>query len=155
MPVAATGRRTPAIGFHEMVGPTAVLDLAARHRLPGEDAAAAVAAGVAAGRKGRSFLDELARRLATGLAPIVAVLDPPLVVLAGPTCVAGGDLLVELASHHLRDSSPFRTPLTLTGVPDNPVLSGAVTTAAERARVDLFGDTSVFAAATGRAVGLA
>ena len=30
---------------------------------------------------------------AGGLAPIVAVLDPPLVVLAGPTCAGGGEVL--------------------------------------------------------------
>lgn len=40
-----------------------------------------------------AVLDEVARRLATGLAAVVAVVDPELVVLSGQVAQAGGEAL--------------------------------------------------------------
>ena len=62
--------------FDDLVGLKAVSDLAREHGLPATPAAA-VAAARRDLTRGMPFLSELARRLAGGLAPIVAVLDPP------------------------------------------------------------------------------
>jgi predicted NBD/HSP70 family sugar kinase len=86
------------------------------------------------------FLSELARRLAGGLAPIVAVLDPPLVVLAGPTCVPGGEVLVQLVSEELRAMSPFNTRLAVSEVQGSPVLQGGLDAGLARLRTRLFAD---------------
>jgi hypothetical protein len=67
------------------------------------------------------------------------VLDPPLLVLTGSTCQAGGELLLELTRTELARVSPFRTPLVLTSVPDSPVLAGAVDSAVAAGRSAVFG----------------
>lgn len=128
-----------AVTFQDSVGCGAVLQLARRHGIAGSTAESVVAQAVAAGGPQRALLQELAERLATGLATIVAVLDPPFVVLAGSTCQAGGELLVELTQHELHRISPFRTRLLGSSVPGDPVLAGAVDTAVAAARTEVFG----------------
>jgi predicted NBD/HSP70 family sugar kinase len=123
--------------FHDLVGPEAVGALAAEHALPSDPGAAVTEARRDLAR-GMAFLSELARRLAGGLAPIVAVLDPALVVLSGPTCVAGGELLVQLVSEELRAVSPFRPRLAVSAADGNGVLHGALDTGLTRVRGRLF-----------------
>lgn len=128
-------------GFQELAGGEAVLRLAElgglRARTPREAVAGAVAGGVA----GEAVLDELAARLATGLASVVAVLDPQLVVLSGGVASAGGEELrgrVEQRLHRLAIPQPR---LLLSRVGAEPVLDGAVEWALSRARETIF-DTS-------------
>jgi predicted NBD/HSP70 family sugar kinase len=128
-----------SLTFQDSVGSGAVLELARRHGLVGTSAEAVVAAAVEAGEESMPFLEELAERIATGVATIVAVLDPPLLVLTGETCRAGGDLLVRLTAAKLAHLSPFRTPLVVTSVADNPVLAGAVDLAVAAGRTQVFG----------------
>jgi predicted NBD/HSP70 family sugar kinase len=128
-----------SVTFQDSVGSGAILQLARRHGLVGASAEAVVAAAVAGGESKLPFLHELAERLATGIATIVAVLDPPMIVLAGSTCHAGGSLLVELTSAELSRISPFRTPLVASAVSGSPVLAGAVDTAVALGRSQVFG----------------
>ena len=125
--------------FDDLVGLVAVAALAREHGLPPVPAEA-----VAAARQdlttGMPFLSELARRLAGGLAPIVAVLDPPLVVLAGPTCVPGGEVLVQLVTEELRAISPFHTRLAVSEVHGSPVLQGGLDAGLARVRTRLFAE---------------
>jgi predicted NBD/HSP70 family sugar kinase len=125
--------------FHDLVGVEAVQALAREHGLPPSppDAVAAARADLA---RGMPFLSELARRLAGGLAPIVAVLDPPLVVLAGPTCSPGGEVLVQLVSEELRAMSPFHTRLVASECDGSPVLQGGLDAGLTRLRGRLFAD---------------
>jgi predicted NBD/HSP70 family sugar kinase len=125
--------------FDDLLGGRAVSRLATEHGLPA-DPGAAVAAARADLSRGMPFLSELARRLAGGLAPIVAVLDPPLVVLAGPTCVPGGEVLVQLVGEELRAMSPFTTRLAVSEVEGSPVLRGGLDAALARLRARLFAD---------------
>jgi predicted NBD/HSP70 family sugar kinase len=125
--------------FDELVGSVAVEALAREHGLPGPPAAAVAAARADLGR-GMPFLSELARRLAGGLAPIVAVLDPPLLVLAGSTCVPGGEVLVQLVTEELRAMSPFSTRLAVSEVQGSPVLQGGLDAGLARVRARLFAD---------------
>jgi predicted NBD/HSP70 family sugar kinase len=124
----------PAETFQDAIGIEAVVELARRHGVVGADPDAVHAPA----QDDEPFLQELAERLATCVATIVAVLDPPLVVLAGPTCQRGGETLARFTEAELHRISPFRTPLSLTRVSDNPVLFGAVDTAVAQARSDIF-----------------
>lgn len=128
-----------SVTFQDSVGSGAVIQLGRRYGIAGENAEDVVAQAVAAGEPQRPFLQELSERLATGLATIVAVLDPPFVVLAGSTCQAGGELLVGLTQQELHRISPFRTRLVSASVTNNPVLAGAVDTAVAAARTEAFG----------------
>lgn len=127
-----------SVTFQDSVGCGAVLQLGRRHGVVGSTAEAVVSQALAAGQPQRPLLQELAERLATGLATIVAVLDPPFVVLAGSTCRAGGELLVELTQQELHRISPFRTQLLGSSVTGDAVLAGAVDTAVAAARTDVF-----------------
>ena len=123
--------------FDDLLGTAAVTALAAEHGLP-EEPGAAVAAARRDLTRGMPFLAELARRLAGGLGPIVAVLDPALVVLAGPTCVPGGEVLVQLVSEELRAISPFDTRLAASEVNGSPVLQGGLDSGLAHVRARVF-----------------
>ena len=65
------------------------------------NAADAIRDAIAAGTAGGPVLDEIARRLALGVASTCVVLDPPLVVLAGEVGLAGGSALAERVQHEV------------------------------------------------------
>jgi predicted NBD/HSP70 family sugar kinase len=78
-------------------------------------------------------LNALADRVALGVIPVLAVLDPELVVLGGPTGAAGGSRLAELVaerlsgidSRRLEHSSRWRPAVRESGIAGPPVLGGA------------------------------
>ncbi|MEU3775104.1 ROK family transcriptional regulator [Streptomyces sp. NPDC032472] len=82
-----------------------------------------------------------ATALATGLASLVSVLDPELVVLAGAVTEAGGDVLRELVESELADLAPSRPRLVSGTVRERPVLRGALESALAATRDEVF-DTS-------------
>ncbi|MFD7263717.1 ROK family protein [Streptomyces sp. NPDC059874] len=87
------------------------------------------------------FLQSYATLLATGLASLVAVLDPEIVVLSGAVIAAGGDPLRELLEAELAELAPSRPRLVSGEVPERPVLRGALETALAATRDEVF-DTS-------------
>jgi predicted NBD/HSP70 family sugar kinase len=111
--------------FQDLIGGRAVLDLAASHGLPGGTPADAVAAAVA-GAQGSPFLAELAERITVGLAAVVAVLDPPLVVLGGEVARAGGAALRDAVIGTMRATPMLETAVEITSVTDDAVLLGAL-----------------------------
>jgi predicted NBD/HSP70 family sugar kinase len=135
--------------FDDLLGGPAVAALAREHGLPGAPGEAVAAARQDLGR-GMPFLAELARRLAGGLAPIVAVLDPPLVVLAGSTCAPGGEVLVQLVSEELRAMTPFNTHLAVSEAQGSPVLQGGLDAGLARLRARLFAEGGRLPAAAAR-----
>ncbi|MFF3558847.1 ROK family protein [Streptomyces sp. NPDC002574] len=88
---------------------------------------------------------ELLRRFATGLAiglaSLVTVLDPELIVLAGGVIAAGGEPLRALVQAELAELAVPRPRLVLGAVPEHPVLSGALQSALATTRDEVF-DTS-------------
>lgn len=78
-------------------------------------------------------LNALADRVVLGVIPVLAVLDPELVVLGGPTGAAGGSRLAELVaerlsgieSRRLEHSSRWRPAVRESGIAGPPVLGGA------------------------------
>ncbi|MYS20635.1 MULTISPECIES: ROK family transcriptional regulator [unclassified Streptomyces] len=145
-------------GFQELAGCNAVLRIARELglELPGgaqPDAAAALLAAAAArheaaGEAGPDAADpytELLARCATGtavgLASLVAVLDPELIVLSGNVIVAGGEPLRATIQSELAELAVPRPRLVLGTVQTHPVLSGALESALATTRDEVF-DTS-------------
>ncbi|MFJ3963734.1 ROK family protein [Streptomyces sp. NPDC090036] len=87
------------------------------------------------------FLQSYATALATGLASVVAVLDPEIVVLSGSAISAGGEPLRSLLEAELAELAPSRPRLVPGQVRERPVLHGALESALAATRDEVF-DTS-------------
>ncbi|WP_432758610.1 ROK family transcriptional regulator [Streptomyces lydicamycinicus] len=81
---------------------------------------------------------EVARRLATGLAAVVAVVDPQLIVLSGEVARAGGEALRALVEEEFTGLALPCPALRLSHLDDNPILLGALRTALAAARDAVF-----------------
>ncbi|MFG2905385.1 ROK family transcriptional regulator [Kitasatospora sp. NPDC048286] len=133
-------------GFHGLVGSAAICALARAHGLPADRAGdasaaeAAVRAALAAGPAGEGFLDELAERIALGAASVCVVLDPGCVVLGGEVGRAGGPELAGRVERRLALLSPLSTEVRAGTAGGGAVLAGAVLTAGDAVRRDLFGE---------------
>ncbi|TDD71643.1 ROK family transcriptional regulator [Jiangella aurantiaca] len=90
------------------------------------------------------FLLEVARRLAFGVVSVCAVIDPELIVLVGEIATAGGDRLAEAVGSRVAQTSPFRPAVVVSGLGHDAVVSGAVTTALDSARDEIYGVAPVF-----------
>ena len=102
----------------------------------GRRAAAAAAAADEAAAVG--LLDQLATRYATGLASVVSVLDPPLVVLAGSVLRAGGEPLRARVARELSELAMVSPVLVVSSLDGNPVLAGAQHAALDLVRDHVF-----------------
>jgi predicted NBD/HSP70 family sugar kinase len=131
-----TDIRHPASGgFQSLSGGAAVRALAARYGFPAPTAAEAVQA--AAATQHSAFLDDLAQRVAVGVASVCVVLDPGLVVLGGEVGRAGGTALADRVAAGVAAICPARPRVVPTGVPGEPVLRGAMLAAVDQARAAL------------------
>jgi predicted NBD/HSP70 family sugar kinase len=79
-------------------------------------------------------LDAYAERVAIVAAPVIAVLDPELIVLGGPVGISGGDQLARRVSERLG-----RTDVRPTAIRSQPVLGGARRLLSHRIRNHLAG----------------
>jgi predicted NBD/HSP70 family sugar kinase len=140
-----TDIRHPASGgFQSLAGGAAVRALAAHHGFAAATAAEAVQAAVTAQAAGpgsapgaTAFLDDLAQRVAVGVASVCVVLDPGLVVLGGEVGRAGGTALAARVAAGVAAICPARPRVVPTGVPGEPVLRGAMLAAVDQARAAL------------------
>jgi predicted NBD/HSP70 family sugar kinase len=122
-------------GLQSLAGGKAVLALAGSHGIPGTTAAEAVRAAVrGSGPRAAEFLDELAYRVAIGVAAVCVVLDPGLVVLGGAVGQAGGELLASRVAAEVPRICLARPRVLPTAVRGEPVLRGAVLAALAHAR---------------------
>ena len=134
-----TDIRHPASGgFQWLAGAAAVRELAARYGFPAPTAAEAVQAAASSQAAGSAaFLDDLAQRVAVGVASVCVVLDPGLVVLGGEVGRAGGTALASRVAAAVAAIFPAHPRVVPTGVPDEPVLRGAMLAAVDQARAAL------------------
>ncbi|WP_445190126.1 ROK family transcriptional regulator [Pseudonocardia sp. Cha107L01] len=134
-----TGDRWPPAGarFGNLVDSPAIIRLAAAHGLTAATAWAAVTLARRDGADG--FLDDLARRVAGGIANLVAIADPQLILLCGDTSRAGGEELAARVAGRLHELVLPRTPVAVASVQGNAVRAGALQSALAIARADLFG----------------
>ncbi|MEU5184523.1 ROK family transcriptional regulator [Streptomyces longwoodensis] len=136
-------------GYQELAGSQALPRLARELGLadvpsgPYAEAAAALVARAAAEDDDahRQLLRTYATRLATGLASLVSVLDPELVVLSGAALTAGGEVLRALVQAELEELAASRPKLVVGDVQEHPVLRGALESALAATRDEVF-DTS-------------
>lgn len=124
--------------YSALAGGDAVRAVAREHGIRAADAAAAVRAAVADPDAGGPVLDEIARRIALGAAAVSVVLDPALVVLAGSVGQAGGAELASRVQREVRELAPVAPQVVASGVAVDPVLHGAVLTALDAAREEMF-----------------
>jgi predicted NBD/HSP70 family sugar kinase len=153
VPGAPTARelgRTANHGMQAFAGGPAVHKIMRSHGFRGHDPAAAVQVarralteGGAGDRRQRAHtaLSEVAARVAMGLAAIVAVVDPALVVLTGLVALAGGEPLRSRVEQELHAMSLPRPPVRLSRLSAEPVLEGALVLALRQAQDELFTST--------------
>jgi predicted NBD/HSP70 family sugar kinase len=145
--------RRPATGaFQSLVGASVVRRLAEGFGFGGQSGpdvvvaagavTAAVADAAAGGDRGREFLDELASRVALGVAAISVVLDPGLVVLGGGIGLAGGDELAGRVAAEVGRICPATPRVVPTMMTSGPVLRGAMLAAVDAARTELLASVS-------------
>lgn len=129
-----------------LVGADALLEVANAHQLTFATTVEAVRAAVESPADPTlgAFLDDVARRIATGLAVVAAVVDPGTFVLQGETALAGGEPLAELIETHVRELSPFQARVLTGRIRDRePALEGGLLIARDRARERLWKGGSV------------
>ena len=115
---------TPARELQDVMGAKAVIRLAREHGIHGRNLADILDA-LAVSPARDAVLAELARRVTFGVIPLLAVLDPALVVLGGPTGIAGGDTLADLVSERIRQTTRWTPVVAASTVKGNPILGGA------------------------------
>ncbi|MET9056226.1 MULTISPECIES: ROK family transcriptional regulator [Streptomyces] len=148
-PLVRQVRKANSGGFQELAGSQALPRLAREIGMndvpsgPYTEAAATLLERAAAEDTvlHRLLLETYATRLATGLASLVSVLDPELVVLSGTALTAGGETLRALVEAELADLAASRPKLVLGDVTEHPVLRGALESALAATRDEVF-DTS-------------
>jgi predicted NBD/HSP70 family sugar kinase len=128
--------------FQSIAGADAVKAIGKKYGFRGTEAADVVRSAVAAGEAGEPVLDELASRLALGVAATCVVLDPPLVVLAGEVSQAGGPALAAKVEQEVASITLVNPKVVITGVESEPVLHGALHTALNAVRDEVFGSTT-------------
>ncbi|HEU5472329.1 MAG TPA: ROK family protein [Actinophytocola sp.] len=153
VPGAPTARevgRTANHGMQAYAGGPAVHKIMRSHGFRGHDPAAAVrfavrtlteGQGVERRQRAHAALSEVAARVAMGLAAIVAVVDPALVVLSGDVALAGGEPLRMRVEQELHAISLPRPPVRLSVLSAEPVLEGALVLALRQAQDELFTST--------------
>jgi len=137
-PLVRDVRRGNAGGFQELAGGPAVLALARSLGIRATTPQAAVRRALNTPGAGDELLATLGHRLAVGIAAVVAVLDPALVVLSGSIALAGGERLRAAVTEELSSLAATRPRLELAGVREGPVLAGALSTGLAAARDDVF-----------------
>ncbi|MER6612530.1 ROK family transcriptional regulator [Streptomyces xantholiticus] len=150
-PLVRQVTRANSGGFQELAGAQALPRLARELGLAPEDIGSGPHAEVASALVARAaetdsgpygqLLDAYATGLATGLASMVAVLDPELVVLSGAAIVAGGEPLRARVQAELTELAASRPRLVVGSVRRHPVLRGALESALATTRDEVF-DTS-------------
>ncbi|WP_345963386.1 ROK family transcriptional regulator [Streptomyces sp. BRB040] len=150
-PLVRKVSRTGSGGFQELAGSQALAGLARELGVtdvpsgPYTEVAAALVARAARADGDddphRRLLQTYATRLATGLASLVSVLDPELVVLSGTSLTAGGEALRDLVRDELEELAASRPRLAVGDVTEHPVLRGALESALATTRDEVF-DTS-------------
>lgn len=113
--------------FERQVGPAAIAELASRH-WPGHptDIESVLTAAAAGDRGAGKVVDILAARFARGVAPLLLVLDPDLLVIGGGVSSGGAAFPLDAIERHLAARTVVRTPLALSQLGDRAVALGGV-----------------------------
>ena len=127
VPRDADGFDQTATDLQGLAGGGALTRLARAHRSSIRTYDAALQA-LREGELRSALLADLAPRTAQAIIPVIAVLDPAGIVLGGPTGATAGAEGAGLVQAYLRRNTRWRTPVSATKMPLNPVLRGAALT---------------------------
>ena len=126
MPLYSPDSPHRKLDLQDLLGGAAILELAQDNGVPGSTPGEVVHAAAADPASGGDFLIALADRILIGLAAVIAVLDPCLVVLAGPIAQAGGSKLLSAVTFAVRHAAPLESSIAVTTIEDDAVLLGAL-----------------------------
>jgi predicted NBD/HSP70 family sugar kinase len=123
--------------LQQLIGGPAAVAIARRHGVTG-DTDGEVIAALSNHPAREAVFTEVARRIALGVVPVLAILDPELIVLGGPVGTSGGDLLAELVRSEIERTTLWHPRATQSLVPEYPVLRGAREVLVHQVRQHLF-----------------
>jgi predicted NBD/HSP70 family sugar kinase len=126
MPLYAPDSTHRKVDLQDLVGGPAVLDLAHDNGVSGRTPLEVVTNAAADPEAAGEFFVELADRVSVGLAAVIAVLDPSLVVLAGQVAQAGGETLLAAVTGAIQRAAPLESTIAVTTIDDDAVLLGAL-----------------------------
>jgi predicted NBD/HSP70 family sugar kinase len=126
MPLYAPDSTHRKVDLQDLVGGPAVLDLAHDNGVSGRTPLEVVTNAAADPDAAGEFFVELADRVSVGLAAVIAVLDPSLVVLAGQVAQAGGETLLTAVNSAILRAAPLESTIAVTAIDDDAVLLGAL-----------------------------
>ncbi|MEJ3404586.1 ROK family transcriptional regulator [Rathayibacter sp. YIM 133350] len=141
IPAAASGIDPAAVELQDLIGGRAISRMLRAHGVAGRTLEARFERLAAAERRNEA-LAELARRIAVGLVPVLAVADPGLVVLGGPTGAGGGEALADLVRTMIRRTTRWSPDVVATAVSEHPVLRGARSRLGAELRAALLDDVN-------------
>ncbi|WP_235825120.1 ROK family transcriptional regulator [Agromyces badenianii] len=90
-----------------------------------------------------AMLTALADRVILAVDPLLAILDPSMIVLGGPTGIAGGDRLAELVTKRIDPAAHPNLTVRTSGTGTQPVLLGARQQLVDQIRDHLEADISL------------
>jgi predicted NBD/HSP70 family sugar kinase len=126
MPLYAPGSTHRKVDLQDLVGGPAVLALAREHNIEGSTPPEVVSRAAGDPQAAGEFFAQLADRVSVGLAAVIAVLDPSLVVLAGQVAQAGGEVLRSAVASAMLRNAPLESTISVTTIKDDAVLLGAL-----------------------------
>jgi predicted NBD/HSP70 family sugar kinase len=126
MPLYAPDSTHHKVALQDLVGGAAVLALARDHGIEAATPQKAVSRAAASPSASGEFFAHLADRVSVGLAAVIAVLDPQMVVLAGQVAQAGGETLRDAVAAAMTRHAPLEASIALTTIEDDAVLLGAL-----------------------------
>ena len=124
VPREASAIDPEATDLQDLLGGEAVAKLARAHGING-DSSAELLKTLAGHPQREAVFAAIAPRIALGIVPVLAILDPEVIVLGGPLGTAGGELLAGLVSDEIARAQPWRPTVTASAIPEFPVLRGA------------------------------
>jgi predicted NBD/HSP70 family sugar kinase len=83
------------------------------------------------------ILRTFARRVAVGIEPVLAIIDPGVLVIGGPVGTLGGEDLAEYVAEELHEHTQWRQLVRASGIERDPVLRGAKHVLVEQVRQHL------------------
>lgn len=138
VPQSASAIDQEATDLQELIGGEAVLGIARENGMTGT--ARDVVAALADHPAREAVFTAIAPRIALGVVPVLAILDPELIVLGGPIGTAGGERLADLVRAEIARTTPWHPGVTRSTVPEFPVLRGAREVLVHQVRQRLFSE---------------
>lgn len=127
--------------LQDLLGGPAIVRLAERYGVAGSDSRTIFDSLV--DHPARDLLlKEIAERVALGIVPVLAILDPELIVLGGPVGTLGGETLAEFVRAEIARTTPWHPRAARSTVPAYPVLRGAREVLVRQVRQRLFNELS-------------